>query len=385
MIVFNNYFKILKKFLPLIIMYFVICIAVSVLVSNLDDNQAKSFQVSKPKVAIINNDNSVLAETLEKYIGETATIVKLKGKSEKDFQDGIFERAVDGIIEIPDGFGKEFQKNAQPKMVIRAVPDSYNAFYIQSLYDRFLNVADVYVKVGMNEKDIAAVIIKDLKSDTKVKVINKDKKTYSDVTYFYNYSNFGIVSILIYAVGIVAIAFKKKELQMRNYVSGYTAAKINRERFLGNLTLGFGTCIVFVIASIIMYGKAMLNKQGALLMLNTLVFCAVILCFAFLLSSIVKKKEAVSGMMNIFALGSSFLCGAFIPQEFLGASTLTIGKVFPSYWFISNNNKIEALNSFSMDSLESIFINMAVMIGFGIIFMVVQFLLVRREELRGVK
>lgn len=384
MIVFNNYFKIVKKMLPFLIMYFVICIAVSVLVSNVGGGGSKVFETSKSEIVLINEDNSAPANIFEKYVKDTAHIVKLEDNELKTKQDAIFSRKVDAVITVPKGFGDKMKDGEKAKLEIMTVPDSTGATFIEMTYNRFLKVEQTYYDAGLSNAEVRDNIYKDLDVDTDVKIMDKERAKLSNVEYFFNYSNYGIMCILIYGIGMLAIAFNRRELAMRNYASGYSLARINREIYLANIVLAVITWLVFVAAAMIMYGSAMLNINGVIIALNCLVFTMSVLALSFLLASLVKKREAVSGLMNCFALGSSFMCGAFVPRELLGAGALNIGKIFPSYWYIDNNTLIENASYISMDTMKPVLINAAIMIGFGIVFLLLQTLLSKRRLHKGV-
>jgi len=82
----------------------------------------------------------------------------------------------------------------------------------------------------------------------------------------------------------------------------------------------------------------------------------------------VKSKEAINGIVNVLALGSSFLCGAFVPVEFLPKSVLMMAHILPSYWFIQNNEQISTLKHFDFVSLKPILVNFGVLLIFTILF-----------------
>ena len=76
----------------------------------------------------------------------------------------------------------------------------------------------------------------------------------------------------------------------------------------------------------------------------------------------------VSGISTVDGLGTSFIAGAFVPQEFLAPFVLNIAKLTPSYWFIDGNNKIASLSGYSWTELQPIIMNMAIILGFAVLF-----------------
>ena len=81
------------------------------------------------------------------------------------------------------------------------------------------------------------------------------------------------------------------------------------------------------------------------------------LTIAFLIATIVNNKNAINGIVNVIALGSSFLCGAFVPVEWL-----------PKYWYIQTNELLKTIEVFNIQTLMPVFINMGVIVLFSLLF-----------------
>jgi len=72
----------------------------------------------------------------------------------------------------------------------------------------------------------------------------------------------------------------------------------------------------------------------------------------------------------VIALGSSFLCGAFVPLELLPDSVLKIAHILPSYYFINNNEIIKNLEEINKTTLNPLIQNLLILICFMILFMI---------------
>ena len=189
--------------------------------------------------------------------------------------------------------------------------------------------------------------------------------------YFFNFSNYTILATAIFVIGAVMTAFNEKKIRKRNIISKTNYKKINAQLFLGNIVLTLFVWLIYIVLCLVLYPDALCTKRGGLYALNSLVFCIPVLSIGFFIGNIVRNKEAQSGIVNVVALGSSFLCGAFVPQELLSASVLNMAKVLPSYWFIKNNEMIAVLSQFSFKSMQEILVNMLVMCGFGMAIFVI--------------
>lgn len=368
MIVFNNYFKVLKKYSSMIITYTIIFVAFAVFATNANStNTTDSFTSTKTNVAIINRDQeTVLIKSFENYLGDNAKIKELKD-DEESLRDALFYREVDYILIIPKNFTEDFMTSKNPKIDTMNIPDSYGMKYTEMLLNKFLNIANVYVASGMDQTEIAENIKIDLKESANIVLSeNADMDTSVTINYFFNFFNYTFLMICVYVVGMVINSYKKTNIKRRNLVSSFSYKKVNTQLFLGSFCLTLAVWLIYIIISLILYPDSMLTNYGLLLIINSFVFSITVLAIGFFIGNVVKSREATDGIANVLSLGSSFICGAFVPQEFLGTTVLSIAKFLPSYWFIKNNNDIVALTSYNVSSLQPILINMLIVVTFGI-------------------
>ncbi|MGE5456312.1 MAG: ABC transporter permease [Ignavibacteriales bacterium] len=371
MIVFKNYFKVMKKYKYVIIMYTVIFTMFAVMATNFSSDIG-SFSSTKPKVAIVNHDaDTVLIDSFYDYLDENTKIVKLD-EDEDSLKDAVFFSEVEYILIIPKNFTEDFLSGKNPKINTMSYPLGYGNVYTEMLLNRFLNISQVYVQSGMNQEMIANNIKNDLKETATVTLNSKTNfASISSVNYYYNFMNYTLIAICVHIIGMILNSFNMTNIKRRNIVSNYSYKKINRQLFLGNLCLMVGIWLLYVGISFILYLDSMMTYYGLLMIINSFVFCITILSMGFLIGSVIRNRQATDGIVNVLALGSSFLCGAFVPQEFLGDFVVSISKVLPSYWFIKNNNDIAKLSSFDFSSLQPIFINMLIVLIFGILLFII--------------
>lgn len=112
-----------------------------------------------------------------------------------------------------------------------------------------------------------------------------------------------------------------------------------------------------------------------------LTICAT--AIAFFIGSIVKNKGAINGIVNVVALGSSFLCGAFVPMEWLPDSVLKIAHMIPTYYYIKTNEALKTLEEFSFETLRPIIMNMSMILGFAVLFIILTNLVSKRKRRIG--
>lgn len=115
----------------------------------------------------------------------------------------------------------------------------------------------------------------------------------------------------------------------------------------------------------------MFTAHGLIYIINSFIFTICAVTIAFLIGNVMKNKDAINGIVNVIALGSSFLCGAFVPAEILPDTVLKIAHILPSYWYINTNELVKTIEEFNFETLKPIIINMGVIIGFSVLFVII--------------
>ena len=80
------------------------------------------------------------------------------------------------------------------------------------------------------------------------------------------------------------------------------------------------------------------------------------------------------------ALGSSFLCGCFVPVEYMPDYVIKIAHVLPTYYFVANNELIKGMERFNFIAIKPLLINGAVVLGFSILFTVATNIVSRKKQ-----
>ena len=84
-----------------------------------------------------------------------------------------------------------------------------------------------------------------------------------------------------------------------------------------------------------------------------------------------QDKNIINGIVNVVALGSAFLCGAFVPAQWLPESVLMAAHALPAYWYINSNDILKTAEEMSAAALRPVFVNMAALLGFTLLFIII--------------
>ena len=121
---------------------------------------------------------------------------------------------------------------------------------------------------------------------------------------------------------------------------------------------------------VIILGDIIWTSNGIIYIINSFIFLIAITTLAFFIGNIVDNKDAINGITNVLAIGSSFLCGAYVPQSYLPASVLNLGHTLPTYYYIRNNEIVTKLEEINIDTLKPVFTNWIILGVFIIVFLV---------------
>lgn len=370
MTVFNTVLKIVNKYKFTIILYTVMLIIFGGLNFKTSNNSV-SYVATKPDVFIINEDEEIgITKDLINYFDKNTNIKDLNN-DEESINDALFYRDVNYIIYIPKNFRNDFLNGKNPKINIKTTKD-YNSVLAENLLDNYLKTATIYRNNMLNEEDLIKKVNESINISTKVEVTSKlDTNTLSQIAFYFNFLNYSILAGCVYVICLILSSFKEKNIHKRMIISSTNYKKLNNKLLLSMGSIAFILWILYIILAYILLGKVVISEHGIIYIINSLIFMMCALTISFLIGNIVNSKTAINGIINVVALGSSFLCGSFVPMEWLPKSVLTIAHVLPSYWYIKTNELLKTIEVINLNTLKPIIINMIIILIFAFVFILI--------------
>lgn len=379
MIVFNTFWKVIKKYKATVILYTAMLVIFGS--TNMQaNNKAMTFTNTKPNILIVNNDkDGVLTKNLVDYLNKNTNIVKIKD-SEEARDDALFYRDVSYIIYIPTSYSKNVLNGINNTLDIKSTND-YNASLAEMILKKYIEVENVYASIYRDESKIINAINKNLETNSNVEITSKLNTTTMEKTArFYNFASYCIMAVTIYIVCLVLSSFHNEMINKRIVVSSMNYKKHNRLILGASFAYALIVWILYIVLGIILLGDVMFTIRGLIYVLNTLIFTFVALTLALLISTITNNKNAISGIVNVVALAQAFLCGAFIPTQWLPNSVLTIAHVLPAYWYINTNDILKELETISSTTLKPVIINSIILILFSLIFIILNNIISKKKR-----
>lgn len=212
MIVFKNYFRILTKNKIILIMYSLILLIFTVF-SISSGNSSSSFTVSKPDIAIVNNDaNSLVVNNFINYIKENANISSIK-LDEESIDDALYYEDVDAVIYIYDGYTSDYLNNKEKELDAKFGIDASSA-YAKMLIEKYLKIADIANDNISDNDAIINVINNSLKEEATIEIDNTiDTNGLGTACYYFSFANYSILATCIYIISIIMLTFNKDEIK----------------------------------------------------------------------------------------------------------------------------------------------------------------------------
>ena len=372
MTVFKTYWKIVKKNIGIIILYTVMLLVFGTM--NLKANKNSfEFISSKPDIIIVNNSSGIITDNLISYLKTNANVKNIT--DENDIDDAVFFRDANYVIYIPKDFETKLESGKEVNIDIKT-NNSYDSYIASELLNRYLDVFSKYMNL-YNDKILAIQKLDNTLNKKASVVIESKTNLNSKTSLFYNFSSYSIMAIVIYIICLVLSSFNDEKISKRTSVSGMNYKTFNNYLYISSFTFTFIIFIVYLILSFLILKSSILNINGILYSLNMFIFFIVSFTMAILISNLVKSKGAISGVVNVISLGSAFLCGAFIPVKYMPSFALKIAHIFPTFYFIDNNEYIASLQNFDKASYEFVLKNFIIMIVFIIFFLILNTLVTR--------
>lgn len=379
MTVFKAFLKVLNKCKVPIIIYTVILVFFSAFNMQTSEKSV-SFTASKPNILIVNEEKEEgITKSFINYLNKNSNVISIESSEEK-IDDALFYRDVSYVIYVPKDFSEEIISGKTPEIKVKTVGD-YGASLANMMVERYLKIANVYSDVAESEEELVHLVDDTLDTKIDVKITSKlDSNSIEKAAFYHNFLNYCILAGTIYVICLILSSFKDENIKKRTMVSSMSNKKYNRILLLSNGLFAFILWIFYLLIAFILMGKVMSTMHGLFFIINSFIFTFCALTIAFLIANLVSNKNAVNGIVNVIALGSSFLCGSFVPASMLPDFVLKIAHVLPSYWYIKTNDLLKEVEVFNIETIKPILTNMFIIICFSIVFIVITNMISKRKN-----
>jgi ABC-2 type transport system permease protein len=375
--VFRLCLKILKKQLPIMLVYLIVFLVISLIMSSFlakeQLQQDRLFTQAKSNIAFISKENTPLVDGFKQELSRVANFVELPDETEA-LQDALYFRTVTYILRVPEGFTDSFMQGENVQLEKTAVPDSISSTYLDLFIDQYFNTARLYVQQmeNISQESLVQYLRSDLavSASVELKTIGEQPLNQNFANYFFNFLAFSLLSVLILGMGTLLLVFYDTDLMRRNTCAPLSSSSVNLQFILAILVFTILAWSIMVAFCLLFNYKNSLNLNTLYFVINSLVFAVCGTGISFLIGNLVKSHNAIPAVNNVVTLGLCFISGVFVPMELIADSVLRIANFTPTYWFVKANNQIAKLTQFDFANLEPIFTSMLIQICFALAFFV---------------
>ena len=380
MTVSKAFWNIVGKNIGTIITYSIILIMFGSM--NISSNSSTlTYEAVQPKIVIFNHDEErgVTKEFIE-YLNENADIQTDYSDDDK-LKDALFYEDVAAVIDIPESYSQDLTLGRKPALSMRSSAGS-TAEVAKAMVRRFVSTAESYAELNLSETDLASKLKPALKTDVAVEIKSTvDASKYAKATHYFSFANYSILACVITIVCLVMTSFNRLAIRKRNLVSSIDLKTMNRTLLRNSCIYSGLVWLLYVVVGLIMIGpELMFSVHGLLYVVNAFVFCIFATTVSYFISSFTTSTGAVNGIMNVVALGSSFLCGAFVPAEYLPEGVVAFAHILPSYYYIDANNRIMMLENTEFASLWPVLLNVVIVLASCIVMVIITNLISRKRQ-----
>ena len=359
--VYKLFLKVLKKRLLPAILFTGIFILILFSISS-SSSQTETYKPSELRLAIFDEDNTAASKLAVKYISKGDEIVKLENDDDK-LLDALYYTTIHYAITVNEGFEQKLSRGETDDLfTVRYVHENYSNALADSKMNEYVKTVSAYIKTGQDIETASKSAAKTLAVHTKVSYQQDTRSSEEMLSFFFQYLPYVLFSAVLSSLGPVLIILNKKEVKDRTHCSSIKPSQETLGKILGAVTFVCAVWAVFMIAGLYKFGSAYTGKVGYAVA-NSVIYAAFSAGLSILVSALVSNDNVLNVIVQIFGLGSSFLCGVFVPQEFLGSGVLTAARVLPAYWYIRANNSIFSLSDTVFDKGE-IMMCLGIEIGF---------------------
>ena len=369
MTVFKTILKILNKLKGMLILYTVMLISITT-INQKSGNNISNFEESKPDILIVNKDvSNDITTNFVNYINKHSEIKDIDTNDEEKINDAIFYRDVNFVIYIPENFGNDLLNDKNPTLEYKSSGDEYSS-YSEMLVEKYMKMLLMY-KDYYRGDELISKVNNVLETETKVELkTTLDTSELSSITRYFNFLNYAFLAGCVYCISMILSSLKEENVRKRTIISSFNYKKYNRIVLLTNAIVIFVMWILYVILSVILFKDFMISSNGLAYIANSFAFAICSLTIGFLIGNITQNKNAIGGIVNVVALGSSFLCGCFVPFEYMPEYAIKIAHIFPTYYFVLNNESIKTIEIFNFENIKGLLINEGIIIAYSLAFIV---------------
>lgn len=340
--VFKYFFKVSFANISRLIVTISVGLAFIILFSNSQKKESTTeYEYKQYDVALVNNDNSELADGIADYL-KSVHNVDTKKYSDEMYTDLMFNNKINVKIEIPEGYGEKVLAGEKAEIICLYDEALPYGLFVNNQVNEYRTIFDKNIKEGKSETEAVAATKTAMDSTNFVEIKQESK---DDTEFFKVLFGFlpylimlGIFSSVLYAV----ISFNEKEVKNRTTVSAIKTTERGTALVMGSIVISMCFFVIYVgMMTFLARDYIPSFRAWVLEVVNIFIYTIVCNMVMFLMTAILNKiGDAVTVMANLVTLVCAFLGGSFVPLEYMSDDIKIVGRFTPNYWYNIGIGKI---------------------------------------------
>lgn len=333
------------------------------------------YETVRPAVAVIDRDGSEVSRALVGYLDDLGEPVEIED-STYALQDAAARDLASYVLVIPAGYGEDLlaaARAARPAPALGcqvsymgaqgALIDERVRAWAQLVY-AFAAVSDAPASELLSWVDAAQT------ERAQVEVARIEQKSlplsYLGYAQFATYPLFGGVAVIVVA-GLASL--RDADVCARVMASGIARSSFARQIGLAIVAASAVVWLVNALLGLVLFGGDLTGVAPAYVALALMVLFALALVgasFGFLIWQLGASTEVAHAAANIFAMVVTFLGGAWVSIDQMGAAVRTAAQFTPAYWVIRALGAIYSATDLTPELVRTVFTNAGVTVLFAL-------------------
>lgn len=374
--VFKAMIKVMRKRLPSALIYIIVFVVISIIVTNASTKDNK-FEVTKLDICVFDEDDTPESRALTDFIGKTNDIVEIENDRDTII-DALYYKRINYALIINKGYAERLAAGDTADLFgSYHIDENYSVVYMGQFLDEYTTSVKAYLTMGNTLDDAILSTEEALTQNAEVDMLRVDKGGNShfsvDFAGYFQYMPYILISAVFIVICQVLVTMNRKDIRYRTSCSSINSAKYTFQLLFGSVLFVLAVWVFLMIVGAVL-NEEMYSGRAWYAVLNSFIFSMVVASIAVFISSFEPKDNVLNLITQVLGLGMSFLCGIFIPMEVLSDGVLSVARFLPAYWYVKANNMIADIEPFSRSDVLTCYL---VEVGFAVMFITIT-LLVRK-------
>lgn len=324
--------KILRSKIGIAITYLAIFLFIGISSANNSPNQG-NFSENSAGIVVNDLDKSEASKALIEYLGQSNKISE-GAPTDREMLDGIYYNPSRYYLTIKEGFGQKLAGGETDGILAHAAQEgSYYESLVGSKIDLYLTTAKAYVAAGSTAEEALSKAAAALEKKTEVTIVTEKAEGFGEMESYFKFIPYIFLSVFVFALCPVIMTMTKSEIKNRIFSSSISPKRFLFETALSSFSFMAVIYLLVIILIPVFIFKTEVTSELRVAWLNSLAFTVFCASLVLLISNLISSEPLVSLIGNIVSLGMSFICGVFVPLQYLDGSVKTVAAFLPAYWY----------------------------------------------------